>query len=228
MGAGCAAHAAGMAQQAHAVRVRCHYQRAGVSTPIEMLHRFRALTSTRAAGQVLDIGACAADDVLGYRHVRSLALVGAPRDVRCARTDLGPVEADPARLPFPDDVFDVVVQRFSLCCAADPRAVLLEVGRVLRPAGQLLFLEHTRAPGVVGRAQDGAQEILRGTRRCRLNVEVLLQVQLAGLVVRLADWFWPAEHVRVPLVLGIATHADQPHQREPGWLRAATRWVGGG
>ncbi|KAA5835949.1 class I SAM-dependent methyltransferase [Saccharopolyspora hirsuta] len=210
-----------MTQRARAVRVRCHYKRVDSSAPVEMLHRFRTLTGKRAAGQVLDVGAFDPEDLLGYRHVRYLALLGASAEVSRVRADLAvdPVDADPAQLPFPDDAFDVVVSRFSLCCTAKPRAVLQEVGRVLRPVGQLLFLEHTRAPGVVGRAQDEAQEMLQGTRLCRLNVEVLLQVQMAGLVVRRADWFWPAAQVRVPLVQGIATHPDPQYERELGWLR---------
>lgn len=222
------AHAADMESQARAVRVRCHYKRADVPAPVGVLHRFRALTGKRAAGQVLDIGAFAPEDLLGYRHIRYLALLGATPEARRARGDLAAdqVEADPARLPFPDGAFDVVVNRFSLCCAEEPRAVLLEISRVLRPIGQLLFLEHTRAPGVVGQAQDKAQEMLRGTRRCRLNVEVLIQVQLAGLVVRRAEWFWPAAHVRAPLVQGVATHPDPQYERELGWLRHSGRRTG--
>ncbi|MER7010676.1 class I SAM-dependent methyltransferase [Saccharopolyspora sp. NPDC000359] len=217
-----------MTRQVRAVRVRCQYKRAGSAAPVEMLHRFRALTGKRATGQVLDIGAFAPEDLLGYRHIRYLALIGAPAEVERARADLvvDPVDADPAQLPFPAAAFDVVVSRFALCCAAKPRAVLQEVSRVLRPLGQLLFLEHTRAPGVIGRAQDEAQEMLRGTSHCRLNVEVLLHVQLSGLVVHRADWFWPAGQVRVPLVQGVATHPDPQYERELGWLRGSTGRTG--
>lgn len=207
------------------MRVRCHYKREDVPAPVEMLHRFRTLTGKRAAGRVLDIGAFAPEDLLGYRHVRQLALIGETPEASRARSDLAvdQIDADPEQLPFPDDTFDAVVDRFSLCCAVEPPAVLLEVSRVLRPVGLFLFLEHTRAPGVVGQAQDKAQEMLRGTRRCSLNVEVLSQVQLAGMVVRRADWFWPAAHVRVPLVQGVATHADPQYERELSWLRSSRR-----
>ncbi|MDA3624884.1 class I SAM-dependent methyltransferase [Saccharopolyspora oryzae] len=214
-----------MAPQVNAVRAQCHYKRADVPAPVEMLHRFRTLTGRRAAGRVLDEGAFAPEDLLGYRHVRQLVLIGATAEAGRARSDLGTeqIDAAPEQLPFPDDTFDAVVDRFSLCCAEEPRAVLREVSRILRPAGLFLFLEHTRAPGVVGQAQDKAQEMLRGTRRCSLNVEVLSQVQLAGMVVRRADWFWPAAHVRVPLVQGVATHADPQHERELSWLRNSHR-----
>ncbi|MCI2422000.1 methyltransferase domain-containing protein [Saccharopolyspora sp. K220] len=209
----------------HAVRsattVTCHYKRAGVPPPVEMLERFRMLVGRRAAGRVLDIGAFSLEDLLAYRHVCYLALLGATSDLRGERPDLAVefVAADLAPLPFPDRAFDVVVCRFSLCSTENPPFALREVSRVLRPVGQLLFLEHTRAPGVVGQAQDQAQEMLRGSRRCRLNVEVLVQLRRAGLVVRRADWFWPSAHVRAPLVQGVATHPDAQYERELAWLR---------
>ena len=55
------------------------------------------------------------------------------------------VEAPGERLPFEDSSFDTVAMTLVLCTAPDPGAVLREVGRVLRPGGRLLFLEHVRA-----------------------------------------------------------------------------------
>jgi ubiquinone/menaquinone biosynthesis C-methylase UbiE len=65
---------------------------------------------------------------------------------REAQVILAPAE----RLPFEDDRFDTVVGTLMLCTADEPRAVLDEVARVLRPGGQLLFLEHVRSdkPGL--------------------------------------------------------------------------------
>ncbi|MBB5154044.1 class I SAM-dependent methyltransferase [Saccharopolyspora phatthalungensis] len=211
-----------------AVTVTCHYKRAGVLPPEEMLERFRVLAGKRAAGRVLDIGAFRLEDLLAYRHVCYLAMLDAKSELRGERPDLSVdfVDGDPANLPFPDRAFDVVVCRFSLCSTAKPESALVEICRVLRPVGQLLFLEHTRAPGVVGQAQDRAQEMLHGCRRCRLNVEVLAQVQRAGLVVRRADWYWPSAHVRAPLVQGVATHPDPQYRRELAWLRNPIRKTG--
>ena len=55
------------------------------------------------------------------------------------------VSAPAEHLPFEDDSFDTVACTLVLCTVEDPRRALSEIARVLRPGGQLLFLEHVRA-----------------------------------------------------------------------------------
>lgn len=55
------------------------------------------------------------------------------------------VEAPAERLPFEDDSFDTAVVTLVLCTVPDPAGSLAEIRRVLRPAGELLFLEHVRS-----------------------------------------------------------------------------------
>jgi ubiquinone/menaquinone biosynthesis C-methylase UbiE len=61
----------------------------------------------------------------------------------CAGADL--VEAGAEDLPFEDDSFDTAVVTLVLCTVRDQPAALLEISRVLKPGGQLLFLEHVRS-----------------------------------------------------------------------------------
>lgn len=49
-------------------------------------------------------------------------------------------------IPFPDGSFDTVVCTFTLCSVEDAEQTISEMRRILRPGGQLLFLEHGRAP----------------------------------------------------------------------------------
>lgn len=54
------------------------------------------------------------------------------------------------QLPFPDESFDTVVSTLTLCTTPDPLQLLREMGRVCRPDGRVLLLEHglSAAPAV--------------------------------------------------------------------------------
>jgi len=60
-------------------------------------------------------------------------------------TDIEVVEAGAERLPFEDDSFDTAVFTLVLCTVPNPKAALAEAARVLKPGGQLLFVEHVRS-----------------------------------------------------------------------------------
>jgi SAM-dependent methyltransferase len=66
------------------------------------------------------------------------------------------VEAPAEGLPFESGGFDTVVSTLVLCSVEDPGSVAREVGRVLRPGGHFLYLEHVRDPreGSLARWQD--------------------------------------------------------------------------
>ncbi len=49
-------------------------------------------------------------------------------------------------IPFEDASFDTVVCTYTLCSVDDQAQVLSELRRILKPGGQLLYLEHGRAP----------------------------------------------------------------------------------
>jgi demethylmenaquinone methyltransferase / 2-methoxy-6-polyprenyl-1,4-benzoquinol methylase len=58
-------------------------------------------------------------------------------------------EADALQLPFPDDSFDVVVCSFGFRNLANYRAGLREIGRVLRPGGEVGILEFSEPRGLL-------------------------------------------------------------------------------
>lgn len=55
------------------------------------------------------------------------------------------VDASAEELPFDDASVDTVVSTFVLCTVDAPGVALLEIARILRPDGQLLFIEHVRS-----------------------------------------------------------------------------------
>lgn len=58
-------------------------------------------------------------------------------------------------LPFAPGSFDAVLLTFTLCTVQHPREALAEIYRVLRPGGELRFVEHIRPRGrITGRGAD--------------------------------------------------------------------------
>lgn len=56
-------------------------------------------------------------------------------------------------LPYEDGSFDAVLVSIAFCTVPDPERSLDELARVLRPGGELRFLEHVRAAGLQGQLQ---------------------------------------------------------------------------
>ena len=56
------------------------------------------------------------------------------------------LQASAEQLPLADAAFDTVVMTWTLCSIPDPVAALSEMRRVLKPGGQLLFVEHGLSP----------------------------------------------------------------------------------
>jgi SAM-dependent methyltransferase len=115
------------------------------------------------------------------------------------------------RLPFEGERFDTVVGTLMLCTAPDPAAVLREVARILRPGGQLLFLEHVRADDPkLARWQDrleGPWQYLAAG--CHPNRDTLATIRASGLAVDDVERgrFPKAPPLVRPLISGRATRS---------------------
>jgi ubiquinone/menaquinone biosynthesis C-methylase UbiE len=56
------------------------------------------------------------------------------------------LQASAEHVPFAVAVFDTIVMTWTLCSIASPFVALIEMRRVLKPGGQLLFVEHGLSP----------------------------------------------------------------------------------
>lgn len=180
----------------------------------------RAALLAGLRGRVVEVGAGAGLNFAHYppevasvlavepeRHLRTLAQRSAERTAVPVEVVDGVAE----HLPAPHHAFDAAVVSLVLCTVADAREALEELHRVIRPGGQLRFLEHVRA-GSVGLRR--VQRLLDATVWPRLNGgchtarDAASAVEAAGFRIEQLDRF-PLPDGPVPLpssphVLGTA------------------------
>jgi ubiquinone/menaquinone biosynthesis C-methylase UbiE len=182
-----------------------------------MRSRRRALLA-QASGRVLEIGAGTGLNLAHYPAEVTDLVLAEPEPAmrrrlarRIDRAGRRAVIADaPAEaLPFTDASFDTVVCTLVLCTVGDPDRALAEIGRVLRPGGRLLFIEHVRADSPrLARLQDRLLEPWRrfasGCRCNRATVD-LMRARRFEVEARAASWRGMPPIVR-PLWSGRATY----------------------
>lgn len=118
------------------------------------------------------------------------------------------VDAPAERLPLADASVDTVVSTLVLCTVPDPENTLREIARVLRPDGQLLFIEHVRANSrFLATCQD---YLLKPWRRfacgCCCNRPTVELMRACGFDVAADEFVWRGMPAIVhPLVVGRAS-----------------------
>lgn len=145
-------------------------------------------------GEVVELG-CGSG--LNFRHYpaevsRVAALEPEPRlrriaarAARRAGAAFAVLDGVAEALPFPDGSQDAVVSALVLCSVDDLQAALAEARRVLRPGGELRFLEHVRGPGVGGSVEDLVDPLWsRVVGGCHLNRDTVAEVERAGLRIQ--------------------------------------------
>ena len=149
----------------------------------------------RAHGRVLELGVGSGLNLAFYDPARVAAVTGidpsppllrraAPRATR-ARVPVTLVEGAAERMPFDPGAFDSALVTYSLCSMAEPARALAEVRRVLRPGGELIFVEHGVAPDPGTRWwQQRLSPIWRRVAGgCRLDRDVPALLRDAGFAI---------------------------------------------
>ena len=151
-----------------------------------------------AHGRVLEIGVGSGLNLplYGERVRRVTGLDPSPRLLSMARraqagsrVPFELIEASAEAIPLANESIDTVVSTWTLCSIPDALAALREMRRVLRPAGELRFIEHGRAPEATVRLwQDRltpAWKRLAGG--CHLNRPIRELLEDAGFRVERMD-----------------------------------------
>lgn len=97
-------------------------------------------------------------------------------------TEISVIGAPAEKLPFPDNSIDTVVVTLVLCTVPNPAAALREISRVLKPDGQLLFLEHVRSrDAALAKWQDRLERPWRFLGDgCHCNRDTVAAIDAAG------------------------------------------------
>lgn len=157
--------------------------------------RMRERIIPKACGVVAEIGFGSGLNLPYYSSARVSRLIGIDPDAtmlgiaRKSLADVGLqmelIEGRADALPLPDASVDTAVVTYALCTIPDPGGALLEIRRILKPGGRLLFIEHERFEeswrsrwqdrlnGVWGRIAGG----------CHLNRDPLRLIGDAGFVI---------------------------------------------
>jgi ubiquinone/menaquinone biosynthesis C-methylase UbiE len=169
-----------------------------VSMRQEPFKEYRRRLIGGAEGRVLEIGVGSGLNLPFYpdaaRHVIGLDL--SPRLLSMTRqtmqkvvtaTDL--LEASAERIPLAAKSVDTVVTTWTLCSVPDVMRSLEEMRRVLKPSGQLLFVEHGRSPDrTVSGWQDRVTPLWkRVAGGCHLNRPIAQLIESSGFRIEYLD-----------------------------------------
>ena len=170
-----------------------------------------------AQGATIEIGAGTGLNVQHYPEAVTRLVLAEPdrhMRVRLGRRvhELLPtaeiVDAPADRLPFPDATFDTAVVTFVLCTVPDQQDALLEIARVLKPNGRLLFLEHVRSDDpTIAKWQDRIRP-LYNVVGCNPNRATLAAIDASPLEIESVRHgeIPKAPKVERPMIVGIARH----------------------
>jgi len=181
------------------------------------MRRRRSALLGGARGRVVEIGAGTGLNVAHYPDGIAELVLTEPepgmrrrlarhlqRHGRGARIVDAPAEC----LPLADASVDTVVSTLVLCTVNDPERALREIARVLRPGGQLLFIEHVRASSrfLAARQDNLLQPWRRFAGGCICNRPTVELIRACGFAVAADDVVWRGmPRIVHPLMVGRAT-----------------------
>ena len=181
------------------------------------MRKKRGALLERARGTTLEIGAGTGANIGLYPQHATEVIMAEPfepmrrrleRKLAAAGLDSArAIDASAEAIPLEDGSVDTVVSTLVLCTVDFPDRALSEIARVLRPDGELLFIEHVRSgsPGLA-RWQDRLETPWRHFGAgCRCNRDTLATIAATGFAHDAQEVRWPGVPPIVsPLVIGRA------------------------
>jgi len=176
----------------------------------------------RARGRTVDIGSGTGLNLAHYPDDLDELVVAEPDPPMRARLEqrlrhhpraARVIDAPAERLPFADGSVDTVVSTLVLCTVDVPELALEEIVRVLRPGGQLLFIEHvlSDSPRLAAWQHRLVEPWRRFARGCHCDRATVPLIAASGLTLddtHEASWRAMPPIVR-PLVVGRAVREQR-------------------
>jgi ubiquinone/menaquinone biosynthesis C-methylase UbiE len=170
------------------------------------------------SGRVVEIGAGAGATFAHYPPtVLSVVAVepdrrrraAAQRVARGARVSIRVVDGVAEHLPLADGTVDAAVTSLALCSVPDVADALGELRRVLRPGGELRFLEHVLADrGPLRVFQRAAAPVYsRMPDGCHVDRDTVASIASAGFAIEACERFMHADGAlepAIPHIIGTA------------------------
>jgi Methylase involved in ubiquinone/menaquinone biosynthesis len=166
------------------------YDRQMAKTEKAQLGALRQRLLAQASGDVLEIGGGTGANLPFYRPEAGSLTITEPETAMVRRLERRAREQAPQAkilrapaedLPFEDRTFDTVVSTLVLCGVSDQPRALRQLRRVLRPGGQLLFVEHVRSDDPqLARHQDRMNWMNQLVMCCDCNRPTLTSIQEAA------------------------------------------------
>jgi len=193
------------------------YDRQMAKTEKAQLGALRQSLLAAASGDVLEIGGGTGANLPCYRPEAGSLTITEPDTAMLRRLERRAREqalratilrAPAEDLPFEDGTFDTVVSTMVLCGVSDQPRALRQIRRVLRPGGQLLFIEHVRSGDPrLARHQDRMNWMCQLVVCCDCNRPTLTSIEEAGFTVTDVEHltFHNAPSFARPLIVGRAT-----------------------
>ncbi|WP_375193451.1 class I SAM-dependent methyltransferase [Marinobacter sp.] len=157
--------------------------------------KLRSEVVPRARGRVLEVGMGSAINLQFYRADQVEMVYGLEPSEGMRRKARPNLEKSPVtvewldlpgeKIPLEKDSVDTVLLTFTLCTIPDWHAALEQMWRVLKPGGELLFLEHGESPD--GRTRKWQHRITPGWKKlaggCHLNRHIADLIRQGGFQI---------------------------------------------
>src|SRR5512132_1155121 len=195
------------------------------------LRALRESLLAAASGDVLEIGGGTGANLPYYRSEGGSLTITEPDTAMVRRLERRAREQAPQAtilrapaedLPFEDGTFDTVVSTMVLCGVSDQPRALRQIRRVLRPGGQLLFIEHVRSGDPwLARHQDRMNWMCQAVMRCDCNRPTLTSIEEGGFAVADIEHrtMAKAPSFASPLIVGSATAPSGAARQDAQFVR---------